>query len=120
MGIDNQLRLDACILAPAPPLTGKPNGGRGPGGWINWKVYFSARWLQANALRLSEMREEGSRVSVLVVTSFASNKDCTYLNRGIFCVLRTLPPSYRERRVERHSNIYKPFGISDVYYCLII
>ena len=27
---------------------------------------------------------------------------------------------YRDRRVERHSNIYKSLGISDVYYCLII
>ena len=25
-----------------------------------------------------------------------------------------------ELRVERHSNIYKPLGISDVYYCLVI
>ena len=27
---------------------------------------------------------------------------------------------YRDRRIERHSIIYKPLGISDVYYCLVI
>ena len=27
---------------------------------------------------------------------------------------------YGDKRVERHSNIYKPLGISDVYYCLVI
>ena len=27
---------------------------------------------------------------------------------------------YRDRRVERHSNMYKPLAISNVYYCLII
>ena len=27
---------------------------------------------------------------------------------------------YRDRRVERHYNVFKPLGISDVYYCLII
>ena len=27
---------------------------------------------------------------------------------------------YRDRRVERHSNMFKPLGISDVYYCLVI
>ena len=26
-----------------------------------------------------------------------------------------IPVGYRDRRVERHSNIYKPLGISDVY-----
>ena len=28
--------------------------------------------------------------------------------------------TYRDRRVERHSDIYKPLGISDAYYCLVI
>ena len=28
--------------------------------------------------------------------------------------------TYRDIRVERHSNMYKPLGISDVYYCLVI
>ena len=28
--------------------------------------------------------------------------------------------NYRDSRVERHSNIYKPLGISDAYNCLVI
>ena len=34
--------------------------------------------------------------------------------------LRTMCQTYRDRRIERHSNIYKPLGISDVYKCLVI
>ena len=32
----------------------------------------------------------------------------------------TMVSKYRDRWLERHSNKYKPLGISDVYYCLVI
>ena len=34
--------------------------------------------------------------------------------KSYFLVALSIRPYYRDRRVERHSNIYKPLGISDV------